>query len=367
MKNKYLEALRAQLMEFKAENSDIEEILSDYSQLYDDALDTKGSDEEVWKLLGDPKTVAYDLIDTLKIKKQKERNIKKKLIAITPFVSLMTFFILGFYFDLWHPGWLVFLLIPVTSILLSTRLKQGIIALSPFVAVITYMILGFGFNLWHPGWMIFFIIPLISIILSAKAKEIPVAISPFIAVVIFFILGEVYGLWNPGWLVFLMIPMIGILYSKNTLHKVIYELSFIFAIGFYLYMGYIENSWTIGGLGFLVPVIMGIIFGDIHILWNNDWTGISKVKALIMISSILGMIAAFVAVGILFNGWAYAWQFFLAIPVLAIILFDKFRMTAIMPFIAVVLFFSLGYFFNLFHISWLAFLLIPVTAIMENA
>lgn len=37
--------------------------------------------------------------------------------------------------------------------------QKSIISLVPMFAVILFFILGFGFNLWHPGWMVFLLIP----------------------------------------------------------------------------------------------------------------------------------------------------------------------------------------------------------------
>ncbi|MDO9629317.1 MAG: DUF1700 domain-containing protein [Acholeplasmataceae bacterium] len=365
MKAKYLNSLRTQLEEFQASKAEINEIVNDYDQLYDDALSTGKTDDEVWNILGDPKSAAYELIDTLKLKK--EKSIRNKIIALTPFVSLIIFFVMGLYYDLWHLGWMVFLMIPVTSIILHTRLKDGIIALSPFVSVIAYLILGWGFDLWHPGWLIFLLIPMVSILLHTRLKDVFVAIAPFVSVIVFILLGTYYNLWNPGWLVFLSIPMLGILLNEKLWKVLLYEASFIAAILFYLYMGYTYGYWNYGALGFALPLIVGIIFGDIHILWDNQLEGHYRQKALMMVSVVFISISIFLALGIALNGWAYAWQVFLFIPMVAIITFDKVRFTALIPFIAVILFFSLGYFFGLFYISWLAFLLIPIVAIIENA
>lgn len=365
MKDKYLNSLRTQLEEFQASKSEINEIVSDYDQLYNDAKSTGKTDEEIWSILGDPKNAAYELMDTLKLKK--EKSVRNKIIALTPFISLIVFFVMGFYYDLWHPGWMVFLMIPITSIALHTRLKDGIVALSPFISIIAYLILGWGFGLWHPGWLVFLLIPMVSIILHTRFKEVFVAISPFVSVIVFIILGTYYNLWNPGWLVFLSIPMIGILNEKKLWKVLLYEASFIAAILFYLYMGYTYGEWRYGALGFALPLIVGIIFGDIHILWDNQLEGKYRQKAIFMVSVVVITTSIFLALGLALNGWAYAWQVFLFIPMVAIIAFDKIRFTALMPFIAVILFFSLGYFFQLFHISWLAFLLIPIVAIIENA
>ena len=364
MKRKYLNELKEKLVSYQASKKDMDDILADYDQLYEDALASGKTDEEVWQMLGNPDEIVDELRDTLQQKK--EKNIKTKIIAVMPFISLIVFFFLGFYQGLWHPGWMVFLSIPMTAILLQTRLKDGLVALMPFLSVIIFLILGWGYGLWNPGWMVFLSIPVVAILLNTNMKDIPVAISPFVAVIAFMILGFYYDLWNPGWLVFLIIPMLGILHEKNIVKLVIYELSFVIAIGFYLYMGYIENTWTFGALGFLLPVAIGLIFGDIHIM-VGDLNGVERKKAITMVSMILVAIGIFLSLGFGLGGWAWAWQVFLLIPVAAIVLFDKFRFTAIMPFVAVILFFSLGYFLGLFHISWLAFLLIPITAIIENA
>ena len=365
MKTDFLNKLKEKLVEYKACNKDIDEILSDYDQLYDDALNSGKTEEEILRVLGSPESIIYDLRDTLQTKK--ERNIKNKIIAVMPFLSLIIFFILGFYKDLWHPGWLVFLSIPVSALLLQTRLKEGIISLMPFISVIAFLILGWGWGLWNVGWLVFLSIPIVAILLKTPIKKVPVAISPFVAVITFFILGFFYNLWDPAWLIFFIIPMIGILYSKNIVKIIIFELAFIIAIGFYLYTGYIGSSLIHGRfVMFLLPLAVGLLYGDIKFMYG-DFKGPQKKKAITMFLISLIALAIFIALGVFLDGWQWAWQVFLFIPMAAILLFDRFRLTAIMPFIAVILFFSLGYFFHLFNISWLAFLLIPITAIIENA
>lgn len=364
MKDKYLNQLKTTLLSFQASKQDIDDILNDYQQLYDDMLESGKTDDEVWQRLGDPSKVAYDLIDTLKVKK--EKNIKQKIIAVMPFISLMTFFLLGFLENLWHPGWMVFLLIPITAILFSTRLKEGVVSLTPFIATLTFLILGFGFQLWHPGWMVFLIIPIVSILLYTNMRDVFVAISPFVSIIVFFILGH-YGYWNPGWLVFLLTPIVGIFYKKNLVHIILYELSFAIAIIFYLYMFYYQGEWAIGLIGFILPLSLGFIFNDIEFRWER-WRQKDRIKAVVNFSIVLFSVTIFLLLGLLFGAWAWAWQVFLLIPVFSILLWSKtFRLTPLMPFLAVILFFSLGYFLGLFYLSWLAFLLIPMVAILENA
>ena len=58
---------------------------------------------------------------------------------------------------LWHPGWLIFLTIPLHYMHPKNRLEQ---LSNPILVTLIYLVLGFFFNLWHPGWLVFLAIPL---------------------------------------------------------------------------------------------------------------------------------------------------------------------------------------------------------------
>lgn len=96
-----------------------------------------------------------------------KRSLKFKIIAATPIFCVIVFLILGFADDigfsdkpLWHPGWIIFLLIPIVPFILGTkRITLGY----PTLCIIIYLILGFCFKKWHPGWIIFLTIPLVGI------------------------------------------------------------------------------------------------------------------------------------------------------------------------------------------------------------
>ena len=319
MKAKYLDDLRRKLEEFQAAKSDIDEIINDYGQLYDDALASGRTDEEVYQSLGDPHHVAYELIDTLRIKHKK--NVRNKIVALMPFISVITFMGIGLATDIWHPTWLVFLSIPVTAIILNTRTKDMLVSLSPFASVIVFMLLG-----------------------------------------------TYKGLWNPGWLVFLSIPMLGLVQSKHRFKALIQFSAFAIAIAFYLYWGYTTGQWQVAALGFALPIVTLILFGDIGFNWDLPKDGPERRKALLMLSVVITCVIVFLLVGYFLDGWLYAWQVFVFIPVSAILFFNKkLQLTPLMPFVAVMLFFNLGYFLDLWVISWIAFLLIPIVAIIENA
>ncbi|MCK9236389.1 MAG: DUF1700 domain-containing protein [Acholeplasmataceae bacterium] len=362
-KNNYLIALEYILKLNRVSKNDVVEVLQDYDQLYEDALNQGKSDEEVYLLLGEPEDVYSELKDTLSV--TKKRKNEQLLVSLSPFIATITFLFIGLTLDIWHPTWLIFLIIPMSGIIFNTGRKERIVALSPFVAVIVFLSIGFFAGIWHPTWLIFLIIPTFGILLYTEKNERLTALTPFISGIIFVILGHYFNLWNPGWLVFLIIPISGLLFEKQLLKRYLYLGSLIFAIAFYLYFGYVLNEWGYGLLGFLLPLLIAIFYRDIQVFINSD--GQARINKIFYFITVITAIIGFLLLGILLNGWAYGWMIFLLIPIVSILLSNtKSKMSAITPFLAVIIFFTLGYFFNLFHLSWLVFLFIPVVSIIEN-
>lgn len=77
----------------------------------------------------------------------------------------------------------------------------------PIWVTAAYLILGFMFNMWHPGWIIFLTIPLFYL---KEDERTPVRLlgNPVMVTIIYLLLGTMCDLWHPGWLVFLLIPML---------------------------------------------------------------------------------------------------------------------------------------------------------------
>lgn len=367
MKKQYLDDIRELLEEKNFEKKDIEDIIADYAQLYDDMVAGGHSDEETMNKLGTPRSIVEELSSERRQTLVKQPMKGRKLIALSPFVATILFFVLGFAYNLWHLSWMAFLLIPVTAIVvegLNKRWKRHFLTpLMPFVSVLVYMALGFGLGMWHPGWLVFLSIPVVAILESRQRNILSLltALSPFMAILAFFILGE-FGLWQPGWLVFLAIPMIGILNGKNIGKIIVFELSFVIAIGLYLYIGYVMGEWTLAALSFLIPVVYGILSGDIQIrIFQGDW--FTKIVVILTI-------AAYIAAGILFpSTWPWLWVIFFLVPVQAIVRKGGKEniLVAVMPFVATTIFYLVGFFVpGAFAYSWLAFLLIPMAAILKD-
>lgn len=365
MKDNYLLELRSLLDGYKMEENEKNDILADYGDMYDSWIE-KGYDEEsTIKKLGSPRSIIRDLTEGYK-RAEKPLPGSEKLIALSPFIALIAFFILGLGYDLWHPGWMVFFLIPVTAIIVEmgkTRDPHITTALSPFVAVAIFLILGFQFQLWHPGWVVFIIIPILGVWNSRNEMSLfalLVSLSPFAATITYIFLGR-YGYWAEGWVVFLIIPMLGMLSNKNKLEVFIWEVLCIGGIIGYLYIlmgdtGYETYAW----LTFIPVILYSPIAGNWKIFGGNTPL---RYKVVSVVAA-----ALFLGFGLL-GYWEVSWIAWLIIPVYAIITESKGKekLVALSPFIALVIFFFVGYVFDAWSISWMAFLLIPIIAIIKNA
>jgi transcriptional regulator with XRE-family HTH domain len=87
-----------------------------------------------------------------------------------PLFITTLYLVLGFFFNQWHPGWLVFLTIPLHYMPEKEKRFPYLLG-NPVMVALVYLVLGFYFNLWHPGWMIFLLIPIIGSMRISKRKE----------------------------------------------------------------------------------------------------------------------------------------------------------------------------------------------------
>ncbi|MEX1377124.1 MAG: hypothetical protein AB1Z23_06540 [Eubacteriales bacterium] len=108
-------------------------------------------------------------------------NKKRSKAAMFPFpiIVVIIYFIIGYMWDLWNPGWLLFLTIPLyysaITIMQSAKNdeRKRIWKLIPYpiFCVIVYLVLGMFYELWHPAWLIFLTIPLWTFFVSTKGYE----------------------------------------------------------------------------------------------------------------------------------------------------------------------------------------------------
>ena len=80
----------------------------------------------------------------------------------------------------------------------------------PFTALICilYIIIGTLFQAWHPGWLLFLLIPLwYSFVSAVKHENANLFAYPVLATLLFLSAGFFWGIWHPGWIIFLTIPL----------------------------------------------------------------------------------------------------------------------------------------------------------------
>ena len=92
-------------------------------------------------------------------RKPASKNVRSAGGLVT-LLSVLLFFVLGACFNMWHPAWMIFLLIPVVSTLVVAIEKRNYaIFCYPVFVTLLYLILGFYCHLWHPMWVLFITIP----------------------------------------------------------------------------------------------------------------------------------------------------------------------------------------------------------------
>ncbi len=102
-----------------------------------------------------------------KPKRKLKTDILGLITAINPFVTLLIYLLLGFVWESWHPGWIVFFNVILTpSLILSIKKKKGVIFQYPILVLAVYLCLGFIWELWHPTWLLFITILIYYIIFA---------------------------------------------------------------------------------------------------------------------------------------------------------------------------------------------------------
>lgn len=76
-------------------------------------------------------------------------------------LCILLYCILGAFFNLWHPGWLIFLLMPCVITLVEAVIKRNY-RIFAYPVFVTCLFLCFGYfgGKWHPAWVLFITIPL---------------------------------------------------------------------------------------------------------------------------------------------------------------------------------------------------------------
>ena len=314
-------------------------ILEDYTALIDEAHSHQEDLTAFIKALGSPHKIVRELEQTM----GQDDDNDDKLVALSPFIAVILFFLLGFSLNAWHPGWLVFFLVPITAIATS---EKGIDRLAPitiFFITIAYILIGTYTNLWHPFWALFILIPAIIMLTQNKLNVIVITVNNHPRTALPPSPKRVRGVA-----------------SYTVLSVIAYLLGILL--------------WDVNALFlsavFAPPVIVILILSvkqNLH-AWHalND----AQRTAALSILGLSGLITlGYIAFGLTTALWHPTWVIFMLIPI-TVLGFQKWRfnktieLVSFTPFLAVMAFFILGEFFNLYHLAWLVFFIIPISGIL---
>lgn len=312
-KNDFLREFESELNRYNVSNSEIKEYINDYNELLTDSISKSDNEESAVTKYGQPHEIARELVGDKGYKIDKRNKIYEKITGLVVFFCVITYLIVGFIFDTWHPTWLVFMLIPISGVLFTTdtNINEKIPGLTVFMCVITYVLLGYFFNLWHPAWLIFFLIPLTGLMLDINSKNITsivlmilgvtsyiflyfindslfnllvfvpfklnqisiydiknffrvfplIKIVAIISVSLFLIIGYLTNIWHPTWIVLLSIPLVSTWIFAEGTSKYIAISPFISVI-LYIIIGELSNAWAISSLVFFLIPISGVILSE---------------------------------------------------------------------------------------------------------
>lgn len=151
----------------------------------------------------------------------KKNELPGLVTGLVAILAAVCFFLLGFIIPgSWRYAWLVFLAVPLTAIVMDITsrnkdLSGAVIGLIAILAAAAYFALGFGLNKWHPGWLVFLSIPIAAIVFDIfKKKDLGgsvVGLAALFATIVFMLLGTLLGAWRIAWLIFLLVPITAII------------------------------------------------------------------------------------------------------------------------------------------------------------
>lgn len=140
---------------------------------------------------------------------------RQRIISAMPLISLLLFLYSGFVLEDWILGLTFFALVPLSTLLLSSKPLKRIVQSMPLITIVVFLWLALGLDMAHPGWVVFLAIPLSDMLYNGKLEPRKL-ISVFVTGA-FLVIGFVGDAWHPGWLVFLLIPILNTLFfpKKN--------------------------------------------------------------------------------------------------------------------------------------------------------
>ena len=105
---------------------------------------------------------------------KKQEGWKMTWLWSFPFAAVISiaYWILGMMFNAWHPGWLLFLLIPIWySFISAVKKGNATIFAYPVLVTLVFLCAGFWLDIWHPAWVLYLTIPVYYFLASRLSGE----------------------------------------------------------------------------------------------------------------------------------------------------------------------------------------------------
>ncbi len=134
-----------------------------------------------------------------------------------PVVVTLAYLLIGFLFNLWHPGWLLFMTIPVYYTAISPKGGFDLNRVPyPLLVSILYLVAGFAVNFWHPGWLVFLTIPLYYTLAGRVIREkLNRVLVELMLVGIIYLIGTALGHWFQLWLLIPALAFIAVVALRD--------------------------------------------------------------------------------------------------------------------------------------------------------
>lgn len=145
-----------------------------YGVSLDYLLSTEDSLEEIKEQTKSEPEVITEPIDDEEDedKDEKQSKLSEAMNVVITMLIPMIYFVMGFLWGLWHPGWIIFMMIPVLTTLVSAIEEKDPSEFAfPVLAAAIYLFIGCVWHLWHPGWIIFLLIPVYYAITDSWSKD----------------------------------------------------------------------------------------------------------------------------------------------------------------------------------------------------
>lgn len=137
-----------------------------------------------------------------------------------PVVVTLVYLLIGFLFNLWHPGWLLFMTIPVYYTAISPKGGFDLNRVPyPLLVSILYLVAGFAVNFWHPGWLVFLTIPLYYTLAGRVIREkLNRVLVELMLVGIIYLIGTALGHWFQLWLLIPALAFVAVVALLDRKH-----------------------------------------------------------------------------------------------------------------------------------------------------